>query len=150
MKKLKSIFVFIILFAFSLSSCMMMKKKDTMPAKSLYERLGGKEAITAVVQDFLGRVINDSRINKFFENADPSRLERMLVDQICEATGGPCKYTGQDMKTVHKGMGISTQDFNALVEDLVATLDKFKVPQKEKEELINALAGMKNDIVEKP
>ena len=59
-----------------------------------------------------------------------------LVDQICEASGGPCKYTGKDMKTAHAGMGITDADFNALVEDLVATLDKFKVPEKEKGELL--------------
>jgi hemoglobin len=70
-----------------------------------------------------------------------------LVDQICEASGGPCKYTGKDMKTAHAGMGITDADFNALVEDLVATLDKFKVPAKEKSELLAVLGPMKKDIV---
>src|SRR5262249_26266730 len=96
--------------------------------KSLYERLGGKDAITAVVDDFVGRVAADNRINRFFAKANVPRLKARLVDQICEATGGPCKYTGADMKTAHKGMGISNADFDALVGDLVATLDKFNVP----------------------
>ncbi len=120
-----------------------------MAEKSLYERLGGKEAITAVVDDFVGRVAADKRINGFFANANIPRLKMHLVNQICEASGGPCKYTGQDMKAVHKGMGITGEAFDALVGDLVATLDKFKVPAKEKGELLSVLGPMKKDIVEK-
>jgi len=115
--------------------------------KSLYDRLGGKDAITAVVEDFVGNVAGDKRINAFFANADIPHLKQMLVDQICEATGGPCKYTGKDMKTSHNGMNIKEADFNALVEDLVKSLDKFKVGEKEKGELLTALGGMKGDIV---
>jgi hemoglobin len=115
--------------------------------KSLYDRLGGKPAITAVVDDFTARVVADRRINRFFANTDVPSFKAKLVDQICEASGGPCKYTGKDMKTAHAGMGITDADFNALVEDLVATLDKFKVPEKEKSELLGALAPMKKDIV---
>jgi hemoglobin len=117
--------------------------------KSLYDRLGGKEAITAVVNDFAGRVLADERINKKFSKSDPARLTAMLVDQICMATGGPCKYTGHDMKRAHKNMGVTEGEFNALVEDLVATLDKFNVPEKEKGELLGILAPMKPSIVEK-
>lgn len=120
-----------------------------MAEKSLYERLGGKEAITAVVDDFVGRVAADKRINGFFAKANISRLKTQLVNQICEASGGPCKYTGPDMKAVHKGMGITGEAFDALVGDLVATLDKFKVPAKEKGELLSVLGPMKKDIVEK-
>ncbi len=116
---------------------------------SLYARLGGKGAIIAVVDDFVGRVGADKRINQFFAKTDLANLKKMLVDQICEASGGPCKYTGKDMKTAHKGMGVSEADFNALVEDLVATLDKFKVPEKEKNTLLGVLGPMKGDIVEK-
>ena len=122
--------------------------------KTLYERLGGKKSITAVVDDFVGRVAGDSRINSFFKDtaADPKRLAKFkknLVDQICQASGGPCKYMGKDMKTAHAGMGITSGDFNALVEDLVAALDKFKVGDKEKNELLGALGPMKSDIVTK-
>ena len=122
--------------------------------KTLYERLGGKKAITAVVDEFVGRVAADVRINGFFKNtaADPKRLAHFkmnLVDQICEASGGPCKYKGKDMKTAHAGMGITDADFTALVEDLTGALDKFKVGDKEKSDLLGALGPMKKDIVEK-
>ena len=115
--------------------------------KSLYDRLGGKPAIIAVTDDFTARVAADRRINRFFANTDVPSFKAKLVDQICEASGGPCKYTGKDMKTAHAGMGITDADFNALVEDLVATLDKFKVPEKEKGELLGTLGPMKKDIV---
>lgn len=118
--------------------------------KSLYDRLGGKTAITAVVDDFVGRVAADTRINGKFANANIPRLKSMLIDQICQASGGPCTYTGRDMKSTHAGMGVSSSDFDALVGDLVATLNKFKVPEKEKNELLGALGPMKGDIVEKP
>jgi hemoglobin len=121
-----------------------------MTEKSLYDRLGGKPAITAVVDDFVGRVAADNRINGKFANADLPRLKMMLVDQICQASGGPCTYTGRDMKTAHTGMGISGSEFDALVRDLVATLNRFKVPEREKNELLAALGPMKNDIVERP
>lgn len=118
--------------------------------KSLYDRLGGKPAITAVVDDFVGRVAADTRINGKFANANIPRLKTMLVDQICQASGGPCTYTGRDMKSTHAGKGISGSDFDALVGDLVATLSKFKVGEREKNELLGALGPMKKDIVEKP
>ena len=117
------------------------------PQKSLYERLGGKDAITAVVDDFVANVAADKRINGFFAKTDVPRLKRNLVDQICQATGGPCTYTGKDMKTAHKGMGITDADFNALVEDLKKSLDKFKVPAKEQGELLGALGSLKPQIV---
>ena len=113
----------------------------------LYDRLGGKDAITAVVDDFVANVAADARINAFFANADLPGLKGKLVDQICEATGGPCKYTGKSMKESHAGMGVKEEHFNALVEDLVKSLDKFKVPEQEKGELLGALGGMKGDIV---
>ncbi len=93
--------------------------------KSLFDRLGGKPAITAVVDDFVANVAADKRINAFFAKADIPHLKMELVDQLCQATGGPCKYTGKDMKTTHKGMGIGGADFNALVEDLGKSLNKF-------------------------
>ena len=123
---------------------------STMSDKSLYNRLGGKPAITAVVDDFVGRVAADSRINGKFANTDIPRLKMLLVEQICQASGGPCTYTGRSMKDTHAGMGVSSSDFDALVGDLVTTLNKFKVPEREKSELLGALAPMKGDIVEKP
>jgi hemoglobin len=121
---------------------------------AVYQSLGGKKAIVAVVDDFVARVASDSRINGFFKTtaSDPARLAKFkqnLVDQICEATGGPCKYTGKDMKSAHAGMGIGSGDFTALVEDLVATLDKFHVKDQDRQALLGALGPMKSDIVEK-
>jgi hemoglobin len=130
----------------------------TVPApakdKTLYQRLGGKKAITAVVDEFVSRVAADTRINSFFAQtaADPARLKAFkskLVDQICEASGGPCKYAGRDMKSAHMGMGIAGMHFDALVQDLEGALDKFKVSEQEKKELLGALAPMRGDIVEK-
>lgn len=120
------------------------------PAKaSLYQRLGGKDAITAVVDRFVGNVAADNRINKFFASTDVPKLKTHLVNQVCQATGGPCQYTGRTMKATHAGMGVGEADFTALVQDLVAALDHFKVPQREKDELLGALGSMKGDIVER-
>jgi hemoglobin len=132
-------------------SAMMSKSSK---ADSLYKRLGGKSAIKAVIDEFVNIVAADTRINKFFADTagNPKRLaafKQKLVDQVCQASGGPCKYKGKDMKSAHAGMGVSEADFNALVEDLVKALDKFKVGETEKNELLGALGPMKSDIVEK-
>lgn len=123
---------------------------QTAPAPSLYDRLGGKPAITAVVDQFVANVAGDRRINGRFASTDIPRLKGHLVDQVCAGTGGPCTYAGRDMKTTHAGMRISEADFNALVEDLVAALNTYKVPEKEKQELLGILGPMKKDIVEVP
>jgi hemoglobin len=116
--------------------------------KSLYDRLGGKDAISAVVEDFAGNVLADTRINKKFAKSDPARLLANLKDFVCFATGGPCRYTGLTMKESHKNMGTTAGEFTALVEDLVKTLNKFNVPAAEQKELLNALGGLRADIVE--
>jgi hemoglobin len=120
------------------------------PKLSLYERLGGTGPITAVVGKFVSNVAADKRINGYFAKADIPKLKRQLVDQVCQASGGPCTYDGKDMKTTHKGMKITSAAFNALVEDLVAALDTFNVPEQEKGELLSVLGPMKSDIVEVP
>ena len=119
-------------------------------AKSLYDRLGGKPAITAVVDQFVANVAADQRINSRFATTDLPKLKGHLVDQVCQATGGPCRYQGREMKATHLGMRISSADFGALVQDLVAALDTFKVPAGEKGELLALLGPMKKDIVELP
>jgi hemoglobin len=133
----------------SLTACGGKKTEVAAPMaeKSLFDRLGGKDAITAVVDKFIGNVAADTRINARFANADIPGLKGKLVDQVCEATGGPCKYTGKDMKTSHTGMKITEEDFGALVEDLAKAMDELKVPEKEKGEVLGALGGMKPDIV---
>src|SRR5258708_13897297 len=103
----------------------------TVKDASLYQVLGGYKAIVAVVDDFVGNVAADRRINRFFASANIPRLKQNLVDQICAAAGGNCIYTGRDMKSAHAGMGIRSRDFNALVGDLKSTLRKFKAPPKE-------------------
>lgn len=116
-------------------------------AKPLYERLGGKQAITQVVDEFVGNVAADVRINTFFAKTDIPHLKEMLVEQICQASQGPCQYSGRDMKTVHTGLQIEDAHFDALVEDLTKALEKFNVPEKEKSELVGALGPMRGDIV---
>ena len=118
--------------------------------KTLYDRLGGKAAITAVVDQFVTNVADDKRINARFSTTDIPRLKKNLADQVCMASGGPCTYSGRDMTTTHAGMKITAADFNALVEDLVASLNKFKVSETEKKDLLGILGPMKKDIVEIP
>lgn len=116
--------------------------------RTLYERLGGMDAITAVVEDFRDRVAGDDRINLKFARTDLARLRKMLIDQVCEATGGPCRYNGRSMKEAHAGMKVTSGEFDALVADLVATLNQFKVPGTEQGELLAILGPLKSDIVE--
>lgn len=118
--------------------------------KSLYDRLGGQPAVTAVVADFVGRTTTDPRIKERFYNTDAENLKKLLVEFVCVAAGGPCKYEGRSMEDAHAGMDLVDDEFNALVEDLVASLDKFKVPEKEKGEVLGALGPLKPAIVASP
>jgi len=115
---------------------------------SLYDRLGGKDVIAAVVDDFVARCAADARINGKFARTDIPRLKANLIDQVCAAAGGPCTYTGRDMRTTHDGMAVTAAEFDALVGDLVATLDSFKVGEAEKAELLGVLGPLRADIVE--
>jgi hemoglobin len=117
---------------------------------SLFERLGGLDAITAVVDSFVARCAGDDRINGKFARTDIPRLKKMLVDQVCEAAGGPCTYIGRGMRETHDGMAVTDGEFDALVEDLVATLNEFEVPGAEQQELLGVLAPMHDEIVEVP
>ena len=139
--------------ALALVACTQTSQMVDAPMKAmkgtptLDDRLGGQPAIVAVVDDVVANVAADKRINKFFANANIPRLKRLLGEQICAGAGGPCTYTGRDMKTTHANMGVTERHFNALVEDLVISLDKHKVPQKEQQELLGLLGPMKADIV---
>lgn len=120
--------------------------------KSLYERVGGYNALAAVVDDFIGRLVSDKQFEKFFagHSIDSKKhIRQHILDQFCAATGGPCVYTGRDMKTTHTGLGITNADWDAAAKHLAASLDKFKVPEKEKGELLAFVTTLKNDIVEK-
>lgn len=119
---------------------------------SLYKRLGGYDALAAVTDEFIGRLATDKTLSRFFVGASDNskmRIRQLVVDQLCAATGGPCVYIGRDMKTSHKGLGITEEDWNIAVKHLVATLTKFKVPEKEQNEVAAAISGLKADIVEK-
>jgi hemoglobin len=126
--------------------------------KSLYERLGGEAAIKAVVDDFVARAAGNPKVN-FTRKGTPAawdatpenvaKLKKHLVELIGMVTGGPQKYEGRNMKEAHKGMQITAEEFDALAADLKATLDKFKVPAKEQEELFKIIGSTKDDIVEK-
>lgn len=120
----------------------------TFYQRSLYQRLGGRQAIVLVVNDFVGSVARDKRINRFFANTDIARLKRLLVQQICAASGGPCKYEGRSMREAHRGLNIRNGDFNALVEDLVISLNKFGVAQREQRELLGILGPLRGDVVQ--
>lgn len=132
---------------FGTGSAEMMHKE-----KTLYQRLGGYDAISAVVQDLAGRLVADKQLGVYFKglsNDSKRRLIAHLTDFVCSATGGPCIYTGRDMKTVHEGLGISDSDWNRFVELTKETLNKFKVPAKEQQEFLQAVAPLKGVIVEK-
>jgi len=100
MRSIKVVTVALCLLAFLLGNALAQEK-------SLYDRLGGKDAIKAVVDEFVTRVAADTRINKKFAKSNIDRVKFELVEQICMATGGPCKYTGLDMKTAHKNLGVT-------------------------------------------
>lgn len=120
------------------------------PSPSLYRRLGGRDAIRLVVDDFVANVVADGRIRGRFAGLQPAAVERLkthLADQICEAAGGPCSYLGRDMKTAHRGLNISEAEWTATVEALVKALDKHRVGEREKGELLALLGPMKADIV---
>ena len=122
-------------------------KPDPAPPRSLFDRLGGLPAITAVVAEFVGRTTSDPRIKERFFNADADNLKRLLVEFVCQATGGPCKYVGRDMKTTHARLNIREREWDAMVADFRKTLDKFKVPAAEQSELITIVGSTKPDIV---
>jgi hemoglobin len=116
--------------------------------RSLYDRLGGVDAITAVVRAVVDRELKDDRIDRKFARTNKDRVIKEFVDQICQATGGPCTYTGRSMTEAHHNMGVTNGEFEAFVEDVVAVLDDFKVGKPEQDELLNLLAPLRGEIVE--
>ena len=116
--------------------------------RSLYERLGGIDAITAVARAFEDRAAKDDRINQKFARTNLDRLTKEFVDQLCQDTGGPCTYTGLSMKKTHTNMGVTSGEWDAFMEDLIATLDGFNVGKAEQDELLNLLGPMRAEIVE--
>ena len=122
-----------------------------MTEKTLYDRLGGYDAIAAVVNDLLPRLMSDSQLGRFWENRGEdgiNREEQLLIDFLCSSAGGPLLYTGRDNKTSHKGMGISESDWEKFIGHLNATLEKFQLPQQERSDVIGFIENTKTDIVE--
>ena len=120
---------------------------------SLYKRLGGYDALAAVSDDFIGRLLADKTFERFFPGfSDDSkkRLRQHLVDFLCEKTGGPCFYFGRDMKTVHTGLAITKAEWDRAVVLIGETLTKMKVPAEESQELASLVVPLEKDIVEKP
>lgn len=145
-KMLLPLFAFLVLVSWSASTAVAQEKK------SLYERLGGYDALAKVTDDFIGRLAADKQLARFFpglSDDSKAKLRQHVLNLLCQTTGGPCIYTGRDMKTTHKGLGITEADWTASVADLNATLDKFKVPKTERDEVLAAISGLKKDIVEK-
>jgi hemoglobin len=119
---------------------------------SLYKRLGGYDALAAVTDDFIGRLVGDKQLGRFFGGASTDskkRIRQLVLDQLCEATGGPCIYIGRSMKASHAGLGITEDEWNIAVKLLGETLNKFKVPKAEQDELAKLLGTLKPDIVDK-
>lgn len=121
--------------------------------KSLYDRLGGVYPVAVVVDDFIERLLNNQTLNanpaiKMARDRVPAPgLKFHVTALVCEVTGGPCKYTGRDMKTSHASLNITQREWDAMVADFRVTLNKFKVPVKEQEELIQIVGSTKKDIV---
>jgi hemoglobin len=146
MRKALTLFAFLLIASWSASTAIAQEKK------SLYQRLGGYDALAAVTDDFIGRLATNKQLERFFgglSDDSKGKLRQHVLNLLCQTTGGPCIYTGRDMKTTHKGLSITGADWDASVKDLNATLDKFKVPKTERDEVLAAISGLKKDIVEK-
>jgi len=116
---------------------------------SLYRDMGGLEVLTRMVDDTLALALADVRIKDTFKETDMKRLAKLITEQFCELSGGPCKYSGDPMKEVHQGLGLSNMQFNALVEDLQAAMDKSGIPSRTQNRLLALLAPMQRTVVTK-
>ena len=118
-----------------------------IPGDSVYKALHGRAGIGRIVDDLLARNRQDPRIADIFKAADFERLRRTLSEQICYLSGGPCHYTGRDMRTAHADMGVQTADFDALVENLQWAMNKEGVPFHAQNRLLAKLAPMRAQVV---
>lgn len=120
--------------------------------KSLYQRLGGYDAIAAVSDEFIKRLATDEQEKRFFigfSDDSKARIRQHIVDFICKAAGGPCLYTGRDMKTAHAGSGVTKADWDRTLKIFGEVLDKFQVPDQERKDIAAAIGPLEKDIVEK-
>jgi len=130
--------------ALLLSAC---ASTSPAPEAKLFDRLGGLPAITAVVDKTIDSAAHDPRTSRSFKGIKLQGVKESVVAQLCQATGGPCKYEGASMPKAHKGLDITGPEFDAFAQQLVATLDEFKVGAREKDDLLKILGPMKKDIV---
>jgi len=151
MRKFRSLYLTLVALAAVAQLCAVAPQAlAQQPPPSLYHRLGGYDALAAVTDDFVGRLATDPQLKHFFgglSTDSQKKLRQHVVDFLCSVTGGPCIYTGRDMRTAHTGLGITDADWSLAVKRLVETLDKFKVPDKEKNEVLGAISGLKGEIV---
>lgn len=147
MKRLLGCAMCVLLMAGCAGSRAAVRDDPSLDLTTLYDRLGGLPAINAVVDGFVAKVAVDKRVNRYFWNTDVPGLKQLLVEMICQASGGPCQYSGRDMKSAHAGMNIKGSEFDAIVQDLVAVLDQLHVARHEQHELLALLAPTKKDIV---
>lgn len=136
------------LFAIALSSPALAQNR---PAPSLYQRMGGYDAIAAITDDFLGRMRADPRFSRFAGGRSldsRTRARQLTVDMLCQLAGGPCTYIGRPMKAAHAGLAIAEADWEGLMRHVAASLDQRKIPAKEKEEFLTLFSNLKKDIVE--
>ena len=141
-----------ILLAFALvclTACSGMANKPSQPAAkdALYQELGRSEGITRVVDLFFQRLNADARINTLFAKVDHNDLRRLVIEQMCEATGGPCKYTGRSMEEAHSGLNLTNKDFDAFVEDLVTAMNEANVAKPTQKKLLAILGPMRPQVV---
>ena len=119
----------------------------TAAPAGLYQALGEKPGITRLMDDFVNRVVKDPRIGGHFKDVKPAALKESLTDQICQLSGGPCKYEGADMKSAHADMDINKGHFNALVEVLQSAMDAQGIPFAQQNRLLALLAPMHRDVI---
>jgi hemoglobin len=127
-------------------------KAGATQEKTLYQRLGGYDAIAAVTDDFLHRLLSDPRLAPYFNKMSTNtqnRVRQLIVELLCRASDGPCNYTGRSMRMSHAGLGITDAEWQAAVAHLTESLDKFHVPKEEKEELLGYVSLLRPDIVQK-
>jgi hemoglobin len=130
-----------------------MQPQDTPP---LYDRLGGVYNIATVVDDFIDRIMNDPRlnanprVNEAHPRVSPAGFKYLVTEQVCEASGGPQRYSGRTMGDTHRHLMITEEEWQAFMEDFQQTLDKFEVPQPEQEELTAIVESTKEAIVVEP
>ena len=123
------------------------------PPGTLYQRLGGYDSLAVITDDFVGRLTRDRTLARYFAGAGDEakgRMRQLMLDQLCAASGGPCIYPGRDMRSAHQGLGLREADWAVTIGHLNASLDRYKLGPKEKDEVLQWVSRLKRDIVEKP